>query len=94
MYKHLSQFVVKVADLAEAEGRELRKIVARMGMGFALALAGSAVLVVGLVLILASVWLGLHHGMDASPAVASMVTGVLALAVAGGAFYVVARLVK
>jgi hypothetical protein len=94
MYSHLSQFVVKVADLAEAEGRELRRVVARMGMGFSLAFVGAGLLLMGLALLLLSVWLGLHQGLDMSRAAASAITGFLALALAGGAYAVFARLVK
>ncbi len=94
MYTHLSQFVVKVADLAEAEGLVLRRVVARVGVGLTIALAASGLLLCGTLMLLLAVWLGLHQGLDMSRAAASAITGVLALALAGVAFAVVARLVK
>ena len=39
LFKHLSEFIVRVANLAEAEGRQLRAIVTRIGVGFALGAA-------------------------------------------------------
>lgn len=94
MYSHLSQFVVKVANLAEAEGRELRRHTGRLSIGFALALAAAGVLFVGAALVLAGVWLGVAIGAGAGPAWASVITGLIALALAGGGFALVVRLVK
>ncbi|HVU63135.1 MAG TPA: hypothetical protein VHC70_04115 [Phycisphaerales bacterium] len=94
MYRHLSQFVVKVANLAEAEGRELRRHAGKLSIGFALGLAAAGMLLVGSMLILAGIWLGLAHGAGAGPAWASVITGLLALALAGGGFAMVVKLVK
>ncbi|HMN41364.1 MAG TPA: hypothetical protein PKE29_11000 [Phycisphaerales bacterium] len=94
MYRHLSQFVVKTADLAEAEGRVLRRMVGRLGVGLTVALAGAGLLLAGALMLLLAVWLALSQGMDMSRAAASAITGAMALGLAGIAYAVVARLVK
>jgi hypothetical protein len=94
MYRHLSQFVVKVANLAEAEGRELRRHVGRITLAFALAMAAAGMLLCGSLLLLLGVWLGLAHGAGMSHALASVITGILALGLAGGGFALVVRMVK
>jgi hypothetical protein len=94
MYRHLSQFVVKVADLAEAEGRELRRHVGRLTIAFSLGLAAAGMLLGGALLLLLALWLGLTHGLEVGHAWASAITGIVALGLAGGGFAVVVRLVK
>lgn len=92
MFKRLSEFAVHVADLAEAEGRELRRVVARLGLGLSITLVGAGVLLCGALLLLAAAWLGMRPGLG--EAWASAITGVIALAVAAGTIYGAARISK
>lgn len=81
MLKVLSEFVVKVADLAEAEGRQLRAVVAAVGLGLALIIVAALIGVVGLGLLIFAVYKGFEASMG--PAWAACVSGVIALAIAG-----------
>ncbi len=92
VFKRLSEFAVHVAGLAEAEGRELRKVVARLGLGFSVTLVGAGLLLCGSLLLLAAMWLGMHK--DLGEAWASAITGVVALALAAGAIYAANRISK
>ena len=90
IYKHISELVVRVADLAEAEGRLLRKVVARMGLSLSLTLAASLLILVGCVLLMYALWVALERQMGS--ALASLVTAIVAFMLAGVVLYVVARL--
>jgi hypothetical protein len=89
MYQQLSELIVRVADLVEAEGRVLRGQVAKLSVGLALRLVGAMVLLVGLVLVMAALWIGVEQ--HAGAAWASLATGALALAIAGGLFWVAGK---
>lgn len=85
----LSKFIVRVADLAEAEGRVLRREVVTIGillvtaLGAAMtALGGATMLVVALFLSLSPV---------AGPAWAAAICGVVLLSAAGGLAWLVNR---
>lgn len=86
MYQHLSELIVRVADLVEAEGRVLRAQVARVSAGIALRTVAAAVLLVGLMLVMTALWIGVEK--QAGAAWASLATGALALAISGGLFWV------
>ena len=90
MYKHISELIVRVADLAEAEGRLLRKVVAKMGLSLSLTLAAAALVLVGCVLLLAAIWLAVEKPLG--PALASVVSGVTALLLALGLLLLAVRL--
>jgi hypothetical protein len=94
MFSHLSELVVRTADLLESEGRLLRRQLPALGMGAGLLVVASLMTVAGGVLLLAAVWLGISRGMGEpyGPAVASLVTGLLALGMAVGAFFGAAKL--
>ena len=92
IFKRLSEFAVHVAGLAEAEGRELRRVVARLGLGFCIALVGAGLLLCGALLLLAGMWLGMHK--DLGDAWASAITGVAALGLAAGTIYAATRISK
>jgi hypothetical protein len=81
MYKHLSEFVVRISDLLEAEGRVLRKVLGKLGLGLSLSLVAAVVLLVGCGLLLAGAWLGLAQPLG--PAWASAITGAIAVLMAG-----------
>jgi hypothetical protein len=90
MYKHISELIVRVADLVEAEGRLLRKVVARMGLSLSLTMAAAALVLVGGVLLLAALWLAVAKPLG--PALASVVSGIAALLLALGLLLIAARL--
>lgn len=77
----ITELIVRVADLAEAEGRVFRAMTIRVALGVAIFIvaAGAATAGVGLVLgavyIVTAAWAG--------PAVGAAVAGVLALGIGG-----------
>lgn len=81
MLKVLSEFVVKVADLAEAEGRQLRAVVAAVGLGLALVIVAALIAVVGIGLLILAVYKAFESSMG--PAWAACVSGAIALTIAG-----------
>jgi hypothetical protein len=89
----ISQYIVGVTDLLEAEGRSLRDAVkaegrdlkqtaAKLGLGFAVLLAMAPLAVAGLGLLLASLFWALRGPMGQSASAA--ITGVVTLGVCGG----------
>jgi hypothetical protein len=85
--------VVRFADLVEAEGRSLRqavrdegmvlrRVLGRLGLSLALLLGAAPLVILGLCLLLASLYLALRGTI--SPAGAAAVTGLVTLMVAGG----------
>jgi hypothetical protein len=92
LFKRLSEYVVHLATLAEAEGRSLRHAVARLGLGFSITLVGAGLMLCGTMLLLAGIWLGMHK--ELGEAWASAITGVVALLMSGGAIYAAIRIHK
>ena len=90
--KHLTELIVRVADLAEAEGKLLRRVVARLGLGLALSLVGAALLFIGIVGVLGGVWMALRDPLG--PAWASVLVGLLFVSGAGATFFAAARFTK
>ena len=84
VFRRLSDLAVHVANLAEAEGRELRRVVARLGLGFCILLVAAGLTLMGSSMILLAVWLGLA-ATPMGQAWASAITGAMAVALAGGA---------
>ena len=82
LFKHLSEFIVRVASLAEAEGRQLRAIVTRIGVGFATLVAAALLVVMGIGAMALAMYAGLREGMH--PGWAALLTGIATLSVAGG----------
>jgi hypothetical protein len=80
MLQGLSEFVIKVADLAEAEGRHLRSVVTAILVGFALILASACVLVIAVGLLVLAVYSALSEVLG--PAWGALAA---ALAAGGGA---------
>lgn len=89
MYRHLSELVVRVFDLAEAEGRVLRAQLSKIGIGLAIRWVAGVVLLVGLVMIGVALWLGVAE--VAGPAWASLATGVLGVSMALALFWIAGR---
>lgn len=81
MLKMLGEFVVKLADLAEAEGRQLRAIVVSVGIGLAMVLTAALVLFVGLGLLVFGLFKGFEESMGA--AWAACASGAIAIVIAG-----------
>jgi hypothetical protein len=81
MLKVISEFVIKVADLAEAEGRQLRAIVVSVAIGLAMVLAAALVSVVGLGLLVLALYSAFETAIG--PAWSACVSGAIALAIAG-----------
>lgn len=82
MLKGLSEFVIKVADLAEAEGRQLRAIVSMIAMGFAFVITAALVSVIGVGLLVLALYNSLEDSMG--PAGAALIAGVVTLGISGG----------
>jgi hypothetical protein len=87
MYKHLSEFIVRIMDLAEAEGRVLRRVVGRLGAALAVVLIAAALALAGCVLLMSALWLFVdhHHGPVWACLATGVVTLLLAAALAGTA---------
>lgn len=81
--------IIAVADYAEAEGRSLRRAVARLGGGLALVGLAAAFAGVGLALCLWALYQGLVPAVGQP--LASLITG-LACLIAAGAFAWVTRI--
>ncbi len=80
MLSHVAELIVRVTELAEAEGRDLRKVVGRLMAGLAFALVASGLGLVGAALLLAGLWLALADSINR--AAASAITGAVAVALA------------
>ena len=78
----ITKLIVRIADLVEAEGRELRAVVMRSAMGIGVLLIAAAVVIAGLFLVFGSVYI--YTAEHAGRAAAAALTGVLALATGGG----------
>ena len=83
MMKHVSELLVKTANLAEAEGRQLRHAVGRLGIGLSFSLVAALLLLGGSSLLLAAIWIALTSSIG--PAWASAITGLLAVGLGVGA---------
>lgn len=77
----LTELIVRVADLAEAEGRTLRAATARLALGIGFMAIAVGVIIAGLVLVLGAVYI--ITADRAGPAAGAAVAGVLALAAGG-----------
>lgn len=92
MFKHVSELVVRVTDLVEAEGRTLRRLLPRLWMGLAFTLIGGGMILLGSLCVVYGVFHGLEHAIGR--AWAAVVTGLILLLSAAGFLAVAARLVK
>lgn len=85
MLKLVSELVVRIADLAEAEGRTLRQMILRLLFAAAI-IAGVTVLLLGGVgLLLAAGYMGLARALG--PAWAALLMGLASLGIAGGVLW-------
>lgn len=90
--KAITELIVHVFDLIEAEGRVLRDVAAKLGLGLSLTLVAAVLVLVGCLGLLAGTWLGLYGVLG--EAWASVITGIISLAIAGGALAGAVRLSK
>ncbi|MFO0832300.1 MAG: hypothetical protein U0637_10745 [Phycisphaerales bacterium] len=89
MLSHIAELVVRVADLVEAEGRDLRRVIGRLGAGLSFSMLSSGLFLGGCSLVLAGLWMLLEQKVG--PAWASVTTGVIALCLGFGALKVAER---
>lgn len=81
-----------VADLLEAEGRALRHVLARFGLGLGLGILAAILAVAGVVGLLTGMWIGI--ATQIGPAWAWAIIGLLSLLLAGGLLAVAGRMTK
>jgi hypothetical protein len=77
----MTDLIVRVADLCEAEGRVLRAMTIRVALGIAIILVAAASLAIGVALLLGAVYIAVE--VKAGAAIAAAVTGLLAIGVGG-----------
>lgn len=75
------ELIVRIADLAEAEGRVLRTMTVRLALGIAMIIVAAGAAIAGVGLILGAVYIVTAHW--AGPALGAATAGVLALAIGG-----------
>jgi hypothetical protein len=90
--KSLAKFIVRVADLLEAEGRALRESAVSVGLAIALALGAAAIGVGGLGLIAWGIFESLRSAMNVIGA--AFFSGLFLLVCAGGLVWLVMKLGK
>lgn len=86
MLKVLSEFVIRIADLAEAEGRQLRDSFSAIAAGAAMLTTAALVSVIGLGLLVYAMFEAMEDSMG--PAPAALVTGLITLGISGGLGFV------
>ncbi len=89
MMKHVSELLVKTANLAEAEGRELRRAVGRIGIGLSFSLVAALLLLAGSSMVLVAMWLGMNSSIG--PTWSSAITGMVAVVLGLGALKLAER---
>jgi predicted tellurium resistance membrane protein TerC len=88
----VAELIVALMDLLEAEARELRNRVLRLGMGLALIVAAGGVFLIALaVLLWAFYWYLL---LVMRPGEALLLTGTVALALTGVLFWLASKMIR
>jgi hypothetical protein len=77
----VTQLIVHVADLCEAEGRVLRAMAVRLALGVAILFVAILLATGGVTLLLAAIYIAIQG--SAGAAVAALVTGAIALGIGG-----------
>ncbi|HYE03742.1 MAG TPA: hypothetical protein VD963_10980 [Phycisphaerales bacterium] len=88
--KSIAQLIVRVTDLVEAEGRVLRVVMLRLGLGAALGVVAALMCLIGLCLVLVAAYTALEAATSAP--VAALVTGLASLLVGGALIWTIARI--
>lgn len=89
MLKNLSDLIVHVADLVEAEGRDLRAAVGRLGIGLSMTLVGAVLVLAGSGFVLTAVFKALAPSLGEAWTCA--ILGALAVALGVGAYALARR---
>ena len=92
MVETVTELAVRVADLVEAEGRQLRHIAIRVGIALGAIVLASILALAGFVLLLIGIFIWLQGPLGDGGA--AFVTGLLTLLVAGGAVWIGMKLAK
>jgi hypothetical protein len=90
--KPVARFIVKLADLAEAEGRALRAGSVHVGFAIALAVAGAVLGIIGVAAIGWAIFAALSLAMPAPAAAA--ICGVVLLGCSGGLLWTVRKMAR
>lgn len=77
----ITELIVRVADLVEAEGRILRATSVRLALGMGIIIVAAGAIMAGVALVLGAVYIVTAD--RAGPAAGASVTGVLALGIGG-----------
>jgi uncharacterized membrane protein len=77
----MTELIVRIADLCEAEGRVLRAMTVRLALGVVVILVAAAAVAAGVGLLLVAVYIAIEAQTGAAPA--AVATGVLALCIGG-----------
>lgn len=80
-------------DLAEAEGRLLRRHATRLTLAAGLAAVSAVIGLLAMAMMLAALWLWVHS-LSGSPALASLCVGVLGLVLAGSVLWTAMKYLK
>jgi hypothetical protein len=88
----VTELAVRIADLVEAEGRQARHIVVRVGIALAGVLVAGVLALAALVLLLAGIYGWLAEPLGEPGAL--FVTGLITLAAAGGLVWAAMKLAK
>lgn len=80
--QRIAELLVRIADLAEAEGRALRAMTVRVAFGVCMLVVAAAVLLAGALLLIAAAYLATAQSIG--PAGASALAGGIALGGGGG----------
>lgn len=92
MTAYLAEYVIALADLAEAEGRSLRRGLVGLAWAWAFVVIAAVLLLAALALWLWAIYLALAAFM--SPAIAAAATGTLSLLIAGLPIWLAIRSVR
>lgn len=92
MVETVTELAVRIADLAEAEGRQARHMAVRIGIALAGVVVAGVLALAALVLVLAGVFGWLREPLGDAGGL--FVTGLITLAVAGGLVWVAMKLAK
>ncbi|MEW5756785.1 MAG: phage holin family protein [Pseudomonadota bacterium] len=88
----MTEYIIALMDLLEAEGRELRRTVMRTGIGLVCLAVAGLVAVIGLCFCLWAVYQALAAMVG--PATAAMIVGLLMLSLAGLIAWIAMRLAR
>lgn len=77
----ITDLIVRIADLAEAEGRALRAMTVRLALGIAIIIIGAGAVTAGVALVLGAVYIATADRVGAAAGAAA--TGALALGIGG-----------